>query len=345
MDRPSFAQALRTARKEAGLSQAALADKAGLTAPYISLIESGRRRPPTAPLIERLAKALGVKPEALADLAALERTPSAIRKRLEGLDRERGKVHRTRDRILSTTLFNLAQRPDVLAELEATGDEALWFRGVLGRLGGKLRGVSTAREARTRSAELLDPLPSADRDRLMEALPDMLGGAPSGMIGLAGAENAAVAGSTAAARDAAGGVRAQTLAETPALTTPVTTERPASVRLEVRLSLSAGAVAEETLYVDGRWAAQGAFLWRLSSDEAYPRFEAGDLLLVEPARAPTEGDLVALRHDGRDLLRVFRRRAGEVRLEALRAELAPLRLNAAAFAPVGVVTRVLRSLT
>lgn len=322
MDRPSFAQALRTARKEAGLSQAALADKAGLTAPYISLIESGRRRPPTAPLIERLAKALGVKPESLAELAALERTPSAIRKRLEGLDRERGKVHRTRDRILSTTLFNLAQRPDVLAELDATGDEALWFRGVLGRLGGKLRGVGTAREARTRSAELLDPLASADRDRLMEALPEMLGGST------------------------AGGVNAPAAApETPDIAMPVTTERPTSVRLEVRASLGAQAAAEETLQVDGRWAAAGAFLWRLASDEAYPRFEAGDLLLVEPTRAPADGDLVVLRHDGRDLLRVFRRRAGEVRLEALRPELAPLRLSPAAFAPVGVVTRVLRSLT
>src|SRR5687767_1188917 len=104
MDRPSFAQAFREARLAAGLSQAALAQKVGLTAPYISLIESSRRRPPTPPLIEKLAKALGAKPEVLLDLAALERTPGAIRKRLEGLDRERGKVHRTRDRILSTTL-------------------------------------------------------------------------------------------------------------------------------------------------------------------------------------------------------------------------------------------------
>ncbi len=320
MDRPSFAQAMRAARHQAGLSQAALAQKAGLTAPYISLIESRRRRPPTPPLIERLARALGVKPEALLELAALERTPGAIRKRLEGLDRERGKVHRARDRILSTTLFNLAQRPEVLADLDLAGAEGLWFKGVLGRLGGKLRGVRTAREARARSEELLDPLPSADRDRLMEALPDVATEGPS-----------------------AGGP--EVAADTAAATGSVAASAPVGVRLEVYAALLPRGSAAEVLVVDARWAAPGAFLWRLAGDEAHPRFEAGDLLLVEPGRNAEEGDLVALRHDGRDILRLFRRQGGEVRLEALRPELAPLRLSAAAFKPVGVVTHVLRSLT
>ncbi len=319
MDRPTFAQAFRAARHAAGLSQAALAQKAGLTAPYISLIEARRRRPPSPPLIERLAKARGVKPDAQLDQAAQERTPGAIRKRLEGLDRERGRVHQARDRILSTTLFNLAQRPEVLADLDLAGAEGLWFKGVLGRLGGKMRGVRSAHEARARSEELLDPLPSAERDRLMEALPDVVSDGPS-------------EGGPSPARG-----------ETPTGGS-ATGQGPVGVRLEVHAALVPRASATEALVVDARWAATGAFLWRLAGDEAHPRFEAGDLLLVEPGRTAEEGDLVALRHEGRDILRLFRRQGGEVRLEALRPELAPLRLSAAAFAPVGVVTHVLRSM-
>ena len=325
MDRPSFAQAFRGARHKAGLSQAALAQKAGLTAPYISLIESSRRRPPSPPLIERLAKALGVKPEGLLELAALERTPGTIRKRLEGLDRERGKVHQARDKILSTTLFNLAQRPEVLADLDLAGAEGLWFKGVIGRLGGRLRGVRSAREARARSDELLGPLPSAERDRLMETLPDVVSDSHVLPDSPPASEAPPAPGTTPASGS-------------------VPWSAPVGVRLEVFASLLPRSAAVEAVVVDARWAAAGAFLWRLAGDEAHPRFEAGDLLLVEPGRSAAEGDLVALRHEGRDILRLLRRQGGEVRLEALRPELAPLRLSAAAFAPVGVVTHVLRSL-
>src|SRR5687768_17955493 len=95
---PPFSQTLRNARAQAGLSQAALGRRAGLTAPYISLLESGRRRPPSPPQVERLARALGLDPAPWLEQAALERSPAAVRKRLEGLDRERGKVSRARDR-------------------------------------------------------------------------------------------------------------------------------------------------------------------------------------------------------------------------------------------------------
>lgn len=47
-------------RKEAGLTQEQLAEKAGLTLTYIGMIEIGQRRPALKTL-DKLAKVLGVK--------------------------------------------------------------------------------------------------------------------------------------------------------------------------------------------------------------------------------------------------------------------------------------------
>jgi transcriptional regulator with XRE-family HTH domain/SOS-response transcriptional repressor LexA len=320
VERPTFASALKAARLAAGLSQGGLAERAELTAPYVSLLESGRRRPPRPPLIERLAHALGLAPSALLDLAALERTPGPIRAQLEGMDRERSRVHRARDRMLSTTLFHLARNPEAIADLVHGTQEAGLFRGALGRVGTRLKAVGSAKEARARSHELLDPLPSAERDRLLEALPDVLamGASP------AGAAPAVRAPSTAPNADEA-------------------TAPPLTLEVELRASLAADAPATERIHVDARWARPGTFLWRLGSDDAWPRLEAGDLLLVDPRRAPRDGDLVALQHEGRELVRVLRLRDdGEVRLEALRPEIAPLRLPARP-PTLGVVVHALRT--
>lgn len=52
---------IRRVRKERGLSQEALADEVGLAVTYVGQIERGQRNP-TLDVIERFAKALGVKP-------------------------------------------------------------------------------------------------------------------------------------------------------------------------------------------------------------------------------------------------------------------------------------------
>lgn len=51
-------------RKEAGMSQEAFADHAGLARSYVSDIERGARNP-TVEIVGRLAKALKVKPSQL----------------------------------------------------------------------------------------------------------------------------------------------------------------------------------------------------------------------------------------------------------------------------------------
>ncbi len=56
---------LRAWRRERGLSQAELAKKAGVTALYLSQLETGLREDPSLPVLRRLAKALGVSAEEL----------------------------------------------------------------------------------------------------------------------------------------------------------------------------------------------------------------------------------------------------------------------------------------
>lgn len=302
----TFGQSLRQARERAGVSQAVLARRAGMTAPYLSLLESGRRRPPSAARVERLARGLNLDPAPWLEQAALERSPAPIRRKVEALDRERGGLGRARDRILTTTLFRVAHTPGLLDAVGDGSETDLPFAGLLRRLAGRLSGVRSAREAQTRSEEILARVSPKEREDLLEALPGVLSGPP---------------GSTAPAGAAAG------------------------ARLEVRAGLEAGSPVLETLCVDPRWAPPGAFLWRLGGDDAWPRLESGDLLAIDPTRPAQPGDLVALRHRGQDLVRRLERQGPDgVRLASLRGDQPPLRLPATDFAPAGVVVCSLRSL-
>ena len=47
-------------REQRGLSQTALAEAAGLSRAYIAKLEAGDRASPSMPVLERIAKALGV---------------------------------------------------------------------------------------------------------------------------------------------------------------------------------------------------------------------------------------------------------------------------------------------
>jgi transcriptional regulator with XRE-family HTH domain len=60
----AFGRAVRRRRAEVGLSQEALADRAGIHRTYIGGIERGERNP-TLLMIHRLARALGVLPTRL----------------------------------------------------------------------------------------------------------------------------------------------------------------------------------------------------------------------------------------------------------------------------------------
>jgi DNA-binding XRE family transcriptional regulator len=58
-------QMIKQLRQAKGLTQAELAKKAQVTRPYITMLESGVKKTPSLPMLQRLAKALGVPVTAL----------------------------------------------------------------------------------------------------------------------------------------------------------------------------------------------------------------------------------------------------------------------------------------
>jgi transcriptional regulator with XRE-family HTH domain len=61
-----FGRKLRALREAAGMTQAALANQAGITREYVNKLEGGQYDP-TLGVVQRLAKALGVEWTAFAD--------------------------------------------------------------------------------------------------------------------------------------------------------------------------------------------------------------------------------------------------------------------------------------
>jgi XRE family transcriptional regulator, master regulator for biofilm formation len=51
---------IKTLRTERGLTQAQVAQKAGVTKNYITMLERGERKNPSLDIVKNLAKALGV---------------------------------------------------------------------------------------------------------------------------------------------------------------------------------------------------------------------------------------------------------------------------------------------
>jgi transcriptional regulator with XRE-family HTH domain len=57
----SLGEQIKHWRQQLGLSQQALAKEAGVSRDYIAKLEAGERVSPSMPVLERIAKALGVK--------------------------------------------------------------------------------------------------------------------------------------------------------------------------------------------------------------------------------------------------------------------------------------------
>lgn len=286
MTQKSFAVALKRARKAAGLSQKALAARTGCTGSYISQLESGNRRAPRPKLVTKFAKALGVAERRLQELAALERSPAPIRKRLERLNRQSGRARRSGDRLLSTTLFHFARRPTVVNPMDAFVDLPPEQQMLLGRLVGKARAADSPEEALEASEDLLAETSEQERELLLEeVLPGVLGG-------------------DATSRPARG----------------------ASMRrIAVYHETRGRDEPADHVVLDERIGSARAFFLRVAGDDAHPRVEAGDLLLIDPEASPQGGDTVVVRIDERDHIRTFHKQGGRVRLDAPRPDVPPLR--------------------
>src|SRR5215204_1497993 len=81
----NYGKALRIVRAAVGLQQQELAQKAGLTPSYVSLVEMGKRNPSSS-AIRKLSKALKIPPHLLALLATEPEDADLIdQKELEAL--------------------------------------------------------------------------------------------------------------------------------------------------------------------------------------------------------------------------------------------------------------------
>ncbi|MDA1195817.1 MAG: helix-turn-helix domain-containing protein [Planctomycetota bacterium] len=178
MSDATFASVLKSARERTGLSQKDLAARIEMTGSYISQLESGARRAPRPKVITRICKALGISERRLQDLAALERSPAPIRRRIERADKERGKIRRTRDRLLVTTLFHMARGPRAIDPLAAMIDLPDEQRMLLGRLVGRARSVPSLEEAERQTEDVLAEAGDQDREVLARVLPGVLAGGP-----------------------------------------------------------------------------------------------------------------------------------------------------------------------
>lgn len=64
----TLAQALRAARRRAGLTQLQVANRAGVAGGYLARLEQGQNSPPSAALMADLARALDADPDELCRL-------------------------------------------------------------------------------------------------------------------------------------------------------------------------------------------------------------------------------------------------------------------------------------
>ncbi|MGE0192572.1 MAG: helix-turn-helix domain-containing protein [Planctomycetota bacterium] len=306
MARKIFAKALRQARLKAGLSQAELAAKVGLTGSYISQLESGQRRPLIPRRVEALCKAVGIPSGPLQEAAAMERSSPTIRKKLEGLDRERAKVRRVRDRLLVAALHEAALHGVGHDDLEASGDLEPEVRRHLLVAAHRAKGLGDVRRAEEEAPRILEGTVGKQRDAMLRALPRVL--------------------ETLRARRRAGPADAA-----------------AGPLLAIRRGLDARSGEIGRRVVDpGDGVGPDAWFVVADDDDAHPRVEAGDLLLVDPALDPETGDLVVLLHEGRVRVRRYMPQGSAVRLEALRPDVPPIR--PATGATLVVVRRIERAL-
>lgn len=81
----TFATLLKEARAKAGLNQMELAQRIGLTGSYISILEAGKKPPPTDKALKKMAQVLGLDAKYFLGVAHLERTPADIKETVQQL--------------------------------------------------------------------------------------------------------------------------------------------------------------------------------------------------------------------------------------------------------------------
>jgi transcriptional regulator with XRE-family HTH domain len=175
MPEQSFSGRLLAARRRAGLTQAALAERCGLTGPYISLLESGRKPAPSDEVVRRLATVLGEDRASLLETAHLDRAPEDLRRTVRHLRRQ-AELERERRHAGSPK----GRDPGVAARGEGSPAQAEGLlAGIVRLLGVHAEDPGDPRVAREDARRALRSLPAADLARILEQFAALAPSPPS----------------------------------------------------------------------------------------------------------------------------------------------------------------------
>ncbi len=289
-DPAPFAATLRAVRDRSGQSQAEIAKKAGLTASYLSMLESRRKPPPSDAVVKRLARALGLEPAFLLEIAHLERTPEDIRNRLAGLSRSLDAEKRVTRKVLRGPVMEVFWHFLSWSGFKDSSLESLQLSRRTHRLARKLareaRDAASSEDFREKTSETVESIDPESAAELIGAMPEL---------------------SRTPEVSPAGG--------------------PDTVGLPVQADLgdASGTDAEERLPAPPALHAADRFWFRVGDQDMYPRVQEGDLVLMAPGAQPGNGDLVGVRLPDRDTVRIAMDLPGGVELTAANASLPPLR--------------------
>jgi transcriptional regulator with XRE-family HTH domain len=169
-----FAGLLIAAREKARLTQAFVAQAAGLTPSYLSFIENRKKPPPSDEVCRRLADVLGLPARKLVEVAHLERAPETVRRRVRSLHHTLRRERRSRRRVLESLLS-----PFLFRGPPGYVDSALDAIGINKRRQKRIREALAAvgrhhQDRATEVANIVEDLPERDRLALLEALPSLL---------------------------------------------------------------------------------------------------------------------------------------------------------------------------
>jgi transcriptional regulator with XRE-family HTH domain len=169
-----FAGLLIAAREKARLTQAFVAQAAGLTPSYLSFIENRKKPPPSDDVCRRLADVLGLPARKLIEVAHLERAPETVRRRVRSLHHTLRRERRSRRRVLESLLS-----PFLFRGPPGYVDGALDSIGINKRRQKRIREVLAAvgrrhQDRAMKVAKIVEDLPERDRLALLEALPGLL---------------------------------------------------------------------------------------------------------------------------------------------------------------------------
>ena len=89
----SLGSIVRSRRRELGVTQGLVADRVGISKPYLSNIETGKaKNPPSDGVLRSLERALSFRPGELVLIGHLAKTPTDIRERYETLEAEASRL-------------------------------------------------------------------------------------------------------------------------------------------------------------------------------------------------------------------------------------------------------------